>query len=524
MKKKAYFTWSNFVAFLLISLKSHAQVTGFENLLPYEENTLSTYATFCREASDGGFILYPGISNVILKLSPTGEVIGETSYNIDGNFDGGETRIVGLIEIPDVPDRCLVVAEYADSENERGNLFHLVELDDQLSFNLASVRVVNLSGDAKFVNAISWKKMPHFNLEPDGSVSFAAPAYNWDNAFGLLFVRVEPNGNMTTKFNEDIFADCTWEADARYFEPVGDHYEMIVNHHNQVSNDLVYHTVSRDFENVEYTVCLKNDTIMLGLLQINEPHCEGYAIAFQEDRTAPVRLDDGALLLPTRLYANDPTSGFIPNLDRGLAIWKLSNDFQILNCAVLDWHNGYSEELSTLYPIQVMNDGVFLCYQSSENGACPQVVICKLDMGLNLVWQRRYGGELQNHFPSSFVPTRDGGCFISGMGNENLGSANMAPYVIKINSDGYTTATGAKELLLKPYYFHSNPVGDALTLVFSPDVTPALVELYDLQGRRVLTQTKALDRISMEGLPSGTYLVRVTMDDGSSFSDKVVKK
>jgi hypothetical protein len=69
-----------------------------------------------------------------------------------------------------------------------------------------------------------------------------------------------------------------------------------------------------------------------------------------------------------------------------------------------------------------------------------------------------------------------------------------------------------------------NPVDDILTIEFPSEVAPAIVELYDLQGRRILTQTKALDRIPMEGLPSGTYLVRVTTDDGSTFSDKVVKK
>ena len=85
----------------------------------------------------------------------------------------------------------------------------------------------------------------------------------------------------------------------------------------------------------------------------------------------------------------------------------------------------------------------------------------------------------------------------------------------------YLTASEQHEL---PVSVLPNPVDDILSIRFPSDVTPAIVELYDLQGRRVLTRTKALDRIPMEGLPSGTYLVRVTMNDGSSFSDKVVKK
>ena len=92
---------------------------------------------------------------------------------------------------------------------------------------------------------------------------------------------------------------------------------------------------------------------------------------------------------------------------------------------------------------------------------------------------------------------------------------------MKRNKPVYLTASEQHEL---PVSVLPNPVDDILSIRFSPDVTPAIVELYDLQGRRVLTRTKALDRIPVEGLPSGTYLVRVTMDDGSIFSDKVVKK
>jgi hypothetical protein len=50
------------------------------------------------------------------------------------------------------------------------------------------------------------------------------------------------------------------------------------------------------------------------------------------------------------------------------------------------------------------------------------------------------------------------------------------------------------------------------------------VELYDLQGRLVRTQRSGLERIDMSRLPAGTYMMRVTMEDGNSYSDKVVKE
>ena len=69
-----------------------------------------------------------------------------------------------------------------------------------------------------------------------------------------------------------------------------------------------------------------------------------------------------------------------------------------------------------------------------------------------------------------------------------------------------------------------NPAKGNLNLEFSPDVTPTRIELYDLQGRLVRRQTTALECINMEGLAAGTYMMRVTLEGGKVFSDKVVKE
>ncbi|MBR1513177.1 MAG: T9SS type A sorting domain-containing protein, partial [Bacteroidales bacterium] len=71
---------------------------------------------------------------------------------------------------------------------------------------------------------------------------------------------------------------------------------------------------------------------------------------------------------------------------------------------------------------------------------------------------------------------------------------------------------------------YPNPTQDQLLLQYSPDVEPKLVELYDLQGRLVRTQRNGLESIDMSQLPTGTYTMRVTLEDGKTFSDKVVKE
>ena len=69
-----------------------------------------------------------------------------------------------------------------------------------------------------------------------------------------------------------------------------------------------------------------------------------------------------------------------------------------------------------------------------------------------------------------------------------------------------------------------NPVTDELYLQCSPDARIARVELYDMEGRLVVSEHGGTDRIGMEGLAPGIYAIRVTLGDGTSFTDKVVKQ
>jgi len=59
---------------------------------------------------------------------------------------------------------------------------------------------------------------------------------------------------------------------------------------------------------------------------------------------------------------------------------------------------------------------------------------------------------------------------------------------------------------------------------YSPDVQPKQIELYDLQGRSVRVQNIGFEGVDMSRLPVGTYMMRVTLEDGKVFSEKVVKE
>ena len=83
---------------------------------------------------------------------------------------------------------------------------------------------------------------------------------------------------------------------------------------------------------------------------------------------------------------------------------------------------------------------------------------------------------------------------------------------------------GEAKLEVRPYAYYPNPAKERLHFEYSPDVQPAKVELYDLQGRLVGTQRSNFEDIDVGKLPAGTYTLRVTLEDGKAYSDKVVKE
>jgi hypothetical protein len=75
-----------------------------------------------------------------------------------------------------------------------------------------------------------------------------------------------------------------------------------------------------------------------------------------------------------------------------------------------------------------------------------------------------------------------------------------------------------------PFIIYPNPVKDQLTLRFDDGSEPESVELYDLAGRLVGTKPNGLESIDLSAMPSGMYMLRVTMKDGSRYHEKILKE
>lgn len=147
-----------------------------------------------------------------------------------------------------------------------------------------------------------------------------------------------------------------------------------------------------------------------------------------------------------------------------------------------------------------------------------QIAVAKLDADFNVQWER-FCLEPEGYYRNGthMIVLDDGGAAVCG-------AIWYTPevFMLILSDDGWSI--NESEALVRPYAYWPNPAQDELHLQFSPDITPTQIELYDLQGRLVRSQRNGLESLNLQGLASGTYTMRVTLEGGKVFADKVVKE
>ena len=155
----------------------------------------------------------------------------------------------------------------------------------------------------------------------------------------------------------------------------------------------------------------------------------------------------------------------------------------------------------------------------SHVGTDNHIELVCLDGDLNILWERRFLNEDKFHWGTCMKVLSDKNIAI-GSYEYGINPGGVSVIVVHDNYDILEEQCVA----IRPYIFWPNPAANEVHLYYSPDVTPQSIELYDLQGRLIKTQRNGLESLNLQGLASGTYTMRVTLEDGKVFSDKVIKE
>lgn len=173
-----------------------------------------------------------------------------------------------------------------------------------------------------------------------------------------------------------------------------------------------------------------------------------------------------------------------------------------------------------IYMVQADNGDVYFTYSTQDHSLVGQIAVVRMDHDLNVIWERFCLEPTGYTREGEVAVLMDNGIF--AVGGYMLDEPSQQVFFLFLDNNGVGVDEHAD--LLRPYAFYPNPVKEVLSIHYSPDVKPEYVEIFDLQGKRVGSQRNDLESIYTAELPSGVYSVRVTLEGGKIYTDKIVKQ
>ncbi|MDP5078557.1 MAG: T9SS type A sorting domain-containing protein [Nonlabens sp.] len=82
---------------------------------------------------------------------------------------------------------------------------------------------------------------------------------------------------------------------------------------------------------------------------------------------------------------------------------------------------------------------------------------------------------------------------------------------------------GVNDIATAGFALYPNPTTSILNIQFDQNRNPTAIVIYDIAGRKLLSNNSLLDVIETSSLSSGNYVLQVTFDDGSQGTQRFMK-
>lgn len=252
-----------------------------------------------------------------------------------------------------------------------------------------------------------------------------------------------------------------------------------------------------------------------------------YYIVPDNNSPSVIRLDDGSFASlehfgRSTYYYNDPDNRF-------LQLCKYDSDFNIIDTCrirsefILHNEDNYMYICQDYYNIERCNDGSLYCLwwgNDDPDQSRVDLFVSRADKNFNLQWERRTSILKQiNHTTSGSLALEDGGLVLVDGVYPPQADREIATVII-FQHDGTSTLDNYADF--RPYSFYPNPADDQINIRFSPDVSCEKVEIYGMDGKLYHQQNFNLNTVNISNLTNGIYMMKVTLDNGNTYTEKVV--
>ena len=505
------------LSFLLCLKEALPQIQGFFNV--YEQSGKSFCASAAIETEDNSLIIavydYYGGAGELQKISDGGFMLKRLPIGIDNAFSGVE----GLYRDPWHTDSFYAIG-------------HITRWDEQISKPF----VMHFSED---LDLLDWMEVDlpgeycQFNMSRsiftnEGDFLYVT-SLGPQNAYHRLYMRIALDGRLMNFHEETEGCGSSIMTNAIFGFPGGDRFGEYRNSYLEqgyitqqqrllgFDDNFVFDTI-HEYGGI-YQV-FGDTTYMI----LNGSVANGTAMS----------LNDTVLLFSDRAYEKwyDGVSGTTYATDYSTILFSSDLEGDIKKFLVIGSGNDTTDVPFPFNAVDIAkagtHDETWIYHGCFGCSAIPSsspynITLTKTDESLDVVWQKSYTHATRFLQATSLLATNNGGCLVVG-GAYNHSNNHYDLFVLKINVNGMV---GTDDLLVEDlhlYAYYPNPAQNELHLQYSPDVQPKQIELYDLQGRLVRSQSNGLENLDLQGLSAGQYLMRVGLANGKVFSDKVVKE
>ena len=142
---------------------------------------------------------------------------------------------------------------------------------------------------------------------------------------------------------------------------------------------------------------------------------------------------------------------------------------------------------------------------------------------MNLIWCNQVNDD-GYYYPRFIVPTKDNGYLIGGFSNDENNYSRQYLYVVKIDNNGTLSIGMDDPFIDEMYSFYPNPANDNINMRFSPGVSCEKIEIFSIDGKICHEQNFNLNTINVNHLVDGVYIMKVILDNGNTYTEKIVVK
>lgn len=435
--------------------------------------------------------IWQGEGHCYYKISRQGaEVMDSVFFESEGDWDM-HVHMISYLRDPETGRKDFFRARVIDTIKDRTDLV-ITHFDDDMNFDVENEKTVTLS------DTLIWYYEYSFCHDSYGDIIMA---YSVPTRHETHFVRIGLDGVLK---HENVVPDTVilinWQLGGlresrrlplqyQYFGVQSAEYfrgfEL-----DSLFNVVKCYAIDADYE-----------------LPLTYPY---YSFG-SGDRMVPCP-DDGFLTLSSDSF-------FMGGTVSGVLMAKHDAEGNLVRCerfASFPWSTG-------AVPIDLLKSGDGYNYMSYSTGSEGYMSLVKMDDDLNVIWQRFFlpSGEYRR-MGAGMKLLEDGSVAVYGSTSEVQTGDGMGVLLYLFNEEGWSMPEMGTPA--RPYMFYPNPAQDRLHLQYSPDVQPKNIELCDLQGRLVHSQSRGLENVNLQGLTAGQYLMKVTLEDGKVYSDKVIKE